>query len=325
MGATQMADPAALRRRLRTELRRARDDAQKTQRDVAEALFWSPSKVIRIESGQTGVSVTDLKALLDFYGVQDDAKVAELVEMARRSRKQPWSQYRDVVTAEGATYYGYEASASIVRQFEPLLIPRPAADAGLHEGLAGRACSRRTSGRSRGASRPGSSGRSCWTGRTSGSSSSSSTRPRCGTSSAVRRRWPNSSSTSRSSPTGPTSRSASSPSRSGATSGFGGRSRSCSSRGQDDADVVYLEGLENAFFHDNDERTGQYRHVFRDLEEKALSEEASIELLGSIIAGLQVDVSVPRRVDRSDSYALPNALFARYCCHFVANPSRFGR
>src|SRR4051812_20781342 len=123
MGAIQMADPAALRRRLRTELRRAREEASKTQRDVADALYWSPSKVIRIESGQVAVSVTDLKALLDLYGVDDRSKIDELVGMARQSRKQPWSQYRDVVTQEMATYYGYEASASIVRQFEVLFVP----------------------------------------------------------------------------------------------------------------------------------------------------------------------------------------------------------
>jgi hypothetical protein len=45
------------------------------------------------------------------------------VTLARQSRKQPWSQYRDVVSPGAATYFGYEASASIVRQWEPLLVP----------------------------------------------------------------------------------------------------------------------------------------------------------------------------------------------------------
>jgi transcriptional regulator with XRE-family HTH domain len=114
---------AALRRRLRTELRRAREEARRTQREVADELDWSPSKVIRIEGGQVAVSVTDLKALLTFYQVRDEDRVDELVTLARQSRKQPWSQYRDVVSPGAATYFGYEASASIVRQWEPLLIP----------------------------------------------------------------------------------------------------------------------------------------------------------------------------------------------------------
>jgi transcriptional regulator with XRE-family HTH domain len=121
--ADRLVDPAALRRRLRTELRRAREEAHKTQRDAADALYWSPSKIIRIEGGQVAISVTDLKALLDYYGVKDEERVDELVSMARLSRKQPWSQYRDVVPPTGATYYGYEASAAIVRQWEPFLVP----------------------------------------------------------------------------------------------------------------------------------------------------------------------------------------------------------
>jgi transcriptional regulator with XRE-family HTH domain len=113
----------ALRRRLRVELRRARTKANRTQKDVAEALDWSPSKVIRIESGQVAISTTDLKALLLEYGVTDRAVVAELVDLARNSKKQPWSQYKDVLQPEAQTYFGYESSASIIRQFEPLLVP----------------------------------------------------------------------------------------------------------------------------------------------------------------------------------------------------------
>jgi transcriptional regulator with XRE-family HTH domain len=294
MGATQMADPAALRRRLRTELRRARDDAQKTQRDVAEALFWSPSKVIRIESGQTGISVTDLKALLDFYGVQDDAKVGVLVEMARRSRKQPWSQYRDVVTAEGATYYGYEASASIVRQFEPLLIPgllqTPDYMKALLEGVFQedeQTIARRVEARIE---------RQKLLDREDVRElifivDEAAVRHVVGGPLAMADQLAHIAEPAHR----PDVTFRVIPFSVGGYIGLRGPFSLLQFPGQDDADVVYLEGLENAFFHDNDERTGQYRTVFRDLEEKALSEEASIELLGSIIAGLQVDVSVPRR------------------------------
>jgi transcriptional regulator with XRE-family HTH domain len=113
----------ALRRRLRVELRRARTKANLTQKDVAQALDWSPSKVIRIESGQVAISTTDLKALLSEYGVDDGEVVAELVDLAKNSKKQPWAQYKDVLSPEIQAYFGYESSASIVRHFEPLLVP----------------------------------------------------------------------------------------------------------------------------------------------------------------------------------------------------------
>ncbi len=120
--AVDLGSPA-LRRRLRVELRRARNRAGLTQKDVALALEWSPSKVIRIESGQVAISTTDLKALLAEYGVTDKTVVSDLVDLARNSKKQPWSQYKDVLSPDVQAYFGYESSAAIIRQFEPLLVP----------------------------------------------------------------------------------------------------------------------------------------------------------------------------------------------------------
>jgi transcriptional regulator with XRE-family HTH domain len=116
-------DPAAMRRRLRVELRRLRSAADLTQREVAEALDWSPSKIIRIESGQVGITVTDLRALAGHYGVHDGEQLAALVELARNSKKQPFADYRDVLSAETVKYFGYESSAKRVRQVQPLLVP----------------------------------------------------------------------------------------------------------------------------------------------------------------------------------------------------------
>ena len=65
---TPRRDPAPLRRQLRNELREARTRAKLTQKQVAERLEWSPSKVIRIESGQVAISMVDLRALLAEYG-----------------------------------------------------------------------------------------------------------------------------------------------------------------------------------------------------------------------------------------------------------------
>ncbi len=118
-----MDDSAALRRRLRVELRRLRSQSTLTQRDVAKRLDWSPSKVIRIESGQVGISVTDLRALAALYGVTDEAQVDALVEMARGSKRQPFAEYRDVLPPETIRFFGYEASASLIRHVQPLVVP----------------------------------------------------------------------------------------------------------------------------------------------------------------------------------------------------------
>lgn len=83
-------DSSPNRRRPRIELRKAREKAQLTQREAAEALEWSLSKIIRIEAGAVSLSVTDLRALLQRYDVTDPQLVTELEEAARGSKGQRW-------------------------------------------------------------------------------------------------------------------------------------------------------------------------------------------------------------------------------------------
>jgi transcriptional regulator with XRE-family HTH domain len=116
-------DPAAMRRRLRVELRRLRTAADLTQREVAEALDWSPSKIIRIESGQVGITVTDLRALVGHYGLSDASELATLTDLAKGSKRQPFAEFRDVLSAETVKFHGYESSASRIRQVQPSLVP----------------------------------------------------------------------------------------------------------------------------------------------------------------------------------------------------------
>jgi transcriptional regulator with XRE-family HTH domain len=118
------ADPSVQRRRLALELRRGRDAAGLTQRDAAREIEWSLSKLIRIESGAQGISVTDLNALLALYGVTDPDQVATLATAARGSRGQSWwNGYRDIVSPQFAQLLGHETQAASVRVAHPFLIP----------------------------------------------------------------------------------------------------------------------------------------------------------------------------------------------------------
>ncbi|HEX5118987.1 MAG TPA: helix-turn-helix transcriptional regulator [Pseudonocardiaceae bacterium] len=117
-------NPTSQLRRLRTELRQRRDAVQLTQREVAEALDWSPSKLIRIERGPVGISVTDVRALLQHYRVTDERQVEMLVGLARASKKPAWwHQYRDILRAQFVTFLGLEASSVRIRQYQGLAIP----------------------------------------------------------------------------------------------------------------------------------------------------------------------------------------------------------
>jgi len=121
---TQGVNPVAQQRRLRAELRRLREAASMTQQQVASNLEWSLSKVIRIETGVVGISLTDLRAMLYEYGVTERDRINELADMARASRQEAWwDKYRPHFDREFITYLGLEASATIIRQFQNLVIP----------------------------------------------------------------------------------------------------------------------------------------------------------------------------------------------------------
>jgi transcriptional regulator with XRE-family HTH domain len=120
----QRWNPVVAQRRLRAELRRLREEARRTQRDVATELDWSPSKVIRIEAGAVSISRTDLWALLQFYGVTDQARVNQLNELSRATREHAWwDEYRPYFTQNFITFIATEASATLIRQFQSLAIP----------------------------------------------------------------------------------------------------------------------------------------------------------------------------------------------------------
>jgi len=118
-----MDDSAGMRRRLRVELKRLRNDANLTQRAVADKLDWSPSKVIRIESGEVSVSVVDLRALAALYKMESGPELDQLANLARGSRRQPFSEYRDLLPKDTIKFFGYEHSASLIRSVQPLIMP----------------------------------------------------------------------------------------------------------------------------------------------------------------------------------------------------------
>ena len=81
--------PLVPRRRLRTELRRARAGVGLTQDQVAAAMDWSLSKLIRIENGTVSISTNDLRVLLNLYQIHDRPRVDHLVELPGRPVNPP--------------------------------------------------------------------------------------------------------------------------------------------------------------------------------------------------------------------------------------------
>ena len=123
MDVSENPSPVVQRRRLRTELRRARLDSGLTQEQVATAMDWSLSKLIRIENGSVGISTNDLKAILAHYKITDEGRTAELLALSRGARERSWwNVYRDA-PPRLIQLIEYESASFIIRNFQPMLIP----------------------------------------------------------------------------------------------------------------------------------------------------------------------------------------------------------
>jgi transcriptional regulator with XRE-family HTH domain len=113
-----------LRRRLRIQLLAAREEKGLTQRNVANDMDWSLSKMNRIETGKTGISTNDLRALLRLYDITDQERVDHTLSLAREARQDPWwGSYRDVASRELQELLEYESVSSAIRQFETIFVP----------------------------------------------------------------------------------------------------------------------------------------------------------------------------------------------------------
>jgi len=111
------------RRRLAAELRRLRADAGRTLDDVAEHLECSATKVSRIESGQAGARIQDVRDMLDLYGVTG-AEREELLDLVRQARQRDWWHvYADMIPPEFRTMIGLEDEATTIWTYEVHLVP----------------------------------------------------------------------------------------------------------------------------------------------------------------------------------------------------------
>jgi transcriptional regulator with XRE-family HTH domain len=112
------------RRRVRGELRQARTNADLTQKAAAEGLFWSASKIVRIEQGTVPVTPTDVRAMLHLYGVKDEARIEALVELAQQAREEKgWSTFSDILSQASLELFGNEPAAKVIYEYEPSVVP----------------------------------------------------------------------------------------------------------------------------------------------------------------------------------------------------------
>ena len=115
--------PEVMRRKVRNILREEREKRGITQKAAAERVLWSPSKLIRIETGVTPAAPADVRSLLLEYGAGDE-RVAEAVEIAKAARQpEKWEAYKGVYSTTARHLFAYERAATLIQKYEPTFIP----------------------------------------------------------------------------------------------------------------------------------------------------------------------------------------------------------
>jgi transcriptional regulator with XRE-family HTH domain len=114
------SSPTIRRRELGALLRRLRTDRGLSVEEATARLMFSPTKLSRIETGQSGASPRDIRDLSDLYGVTDPAERDRLMTLAREGKQRGWWQDYELPYA---TYVGLEAEAVSIEVYEAGTVP----------------------------------------------------------------------------------------------------------------------------------------------------------------------------------------------------------
>lgn len=117
------AGPSVKSRRMAILLRRLRAASGLSAAEVSRQTELSPSKVNRMENAEIGFYMDDLEKLLDFYRVSAKRRV-EIMDIARHAEQRGWLRMNTPnLPSDWQTWVDFEAEASCLRQYEPLMIP----------------------------------------------------------------------------------------------------------------------------------------------------------------------------------------------------------
>jgi hypothetical protein len=120
----QSAGPTVQRLVLGGHLRRLREDAGITTERAAVVIRGSHSKISRMEHGRVGFKERDIADLLTMYGVSEGDEREALLRLARGSNLPGWWQsYSDILPHWVEPYFGLEAAASVIREYELQFVP----------------------------------------------------------------------------------------------------------------------------------------------------------------------------------------------------------
>src|ERR1044072_3293528 len=116
---------AACYRELGAQMRKLREAAGLTGRQVGLRTGWDPTRLSRIESGQVHLELSDLTWFLGVLRVKHDDAMP-LIDLCRRAKahKGHWlSKHGEWVPDSLSSLIYHESTATVSISYEPLLIP----------------------------------------------------------------------------------------------------------------------------------------------------------------------------------------------------------
>jgi hypothetical protein len=116
--------PTVLRMLLARQLQALREKAGMTYEQAAEAIYSSPWTIRRMERAGGGLKPLTVKSLLTAYGITDTREIDAFLALARDASKPGWwHSYDDVLPPWFRTAVGLEESASLIRSYQPQVVP----------------------------------------------------------------------------------------------------------------------------------------------------------------------------------------------------------
>jgi transcriptional regulator with XRE-family HTH domain len=107
---------------VRLRLKQLREASELSPSTVASHTGWSLSKLTRIEKGEVTVQPLEVRALLQYYGVDDESEVAALARLSQASRARQWySRHR--LAGDFQRFVAYESEASTINVWQLLFMP----------------------------------------------------------------------------------------------------------------------------------------------------------------------------------------------------------
>ncbi|MGH3939926.1 MAG: helix-turn-helix domain-containing protein [Pseudonocardiaceae bacterium] len=109
-------------RQAAAQLRMLREQAGFSGAEVAKRMGMSPSKISRIETGNSGLQIEDVAALLGLYQVPAATR-DELLDLVRRSEERGWWTRQPGLPQLWRSLIDFEAKAARIQNYEAQVVP----------------------------------------------------------------------------------------------------------------------------------------------------------------------------------------------------------